>query len=641
MPTAPELIVRDSGGVGRAEYTLLQAINFHREDSHRSRFTRRDLNKANWDLVWGRQDWSHKAAHQSREFLPDLPMAFERASAVVERALTDFGDWFSLEGGDGFLEDQTARKLLQHHLDRLWRPGNRVPTQRRFAGAVGDGVKFGFAEATATFKVFGVDTEELRFRLQRPPPDKIPSATYERTRDILQQVTVRSFRLAIDPIPYEDYYPDHSTLNLYDIHEVTRGLHELRANKDYDPEAIERLQSVASNQQEDRERKRRRTGHDRPGGHEQFTVRSREFWGTLLEPTTGKVLEQNKLITTAGDTLFLRGPRPMPFWSGRRPFVTCALLPIPQSTVHKALLDLAGPMARLQNEFTNLMLDSAFKTVHGIGQFDPHIIENADECTEGIPPGFDAVLKQNVPTGRKFYERLDEGGVPQFADFMLRRIERAFQDSMATSSIGMGQLAPRQVKATEIVESLQATSDLFEAIAARIERDLIAPTLELSWQLIWQYLEDFTDEQLVKILGPRRALRLHMMTREQRFVRLAQGFEFKVQGLRSIAARARNFQKLVMLLQTITNSPALAQAYDRKWSTTKLLEQMIRALDIDHTTLEKDQDQRGRPEFDLRLLGAGGNGRVPGGTGGPESQIEAAFAQQNPEGFQGSGAVAA
>jgi hypothetical protein len=114
---------------------------------------------------------------------------------------------------------------------------------------------------------------------------------------------------------------------------------------------------------------------------------------------------------------------------------------------------------------------------------------------------------------------------------------------------------------------------------------------------------------------------------------LAQGVTFKVSGLRAIAARARQFQKIILLLQTVSANPALAQVFDQRFSFQKVLMQMVKALDIDPTAIDKDPGAG--LELDPRLLMGGNQGQVPGGTGGPESQLESNFAAANQGGARG------
>ncbi len=644
----PAVIVKDSAGQSEVEANYARIIGQCREKADRARRTRGEQNKANWDLYHGRQDFSYKQKYQSKEFLPDLPIAVEQMAGVIERALTDFADWFDIKPSYGGYDDPVQRllvdpismvRLLTYVLGRLWQPGNQADTAYGFPTLIADAVKLGLMEAVITLKIYGVDAEEPRFRLERGEREVTRDLgngyelVYRVPMQVVGRVLARTFRVAIETIPWEDFFPDPSGLNLYDIHEVTRGLNELADNDDYDPEVLLELQAQTLKDAEAEFEKRRRSGEDDTGGIDDLLkVRVREFWGDLVDPVTGRTLERNTLITSVGDTALLRPPTPNPFWHGKRPFVKSPLIRVPHSTVHKALIDHAGPMAKVMNEVMNLMLDGGLQATWGTRQVRPDMLENPDEISDGIPQAYTAVLKPNQPADAKFLERVDSGELPEYTMAVFGRVERSFQMGMATNDIKMAQLPPRQVKATEIVESNAAAGSLFESIVARLEDGLIAPTLELVWGLIWQHMDDFAAPELVEILGPRRALLLLRMSPEERFVRMAQAAKFKVGGLRAILGAAREYQKYMAFGQLLMTNPAFAKAFDLKYSTVKLLSRVMKSIQIDPASLEKDEGAG--PELDASLLTGPQGGSQPAPPGAPG--IEGEMAPTNPTGDRGS-----
>jgi hypothetical protein len=659
-PLKQPLIVRDDQGRTTAEVEVIQAVNLARRRSWQARWSRFNLNRENWNFYHGRQDFSHKMKHQSKEFLPDFPMAIEQIAGTIERSLVDFQDWFDIESfsptQDQILEPATMRKLLSFFLSRLYVPGDQPETAYNFATLMGEAVKMGLLEATINLKVYAIETQQERYaleqgtRLLEMPHPNIPGVMlpYEEPYQTVQRVIVPQIRLAIDLIPWEDFFPDPTGENRYTIHEVTRSLDQLSANPRYKQEVVQRLQhnrywggSSTAGTQPEYER-RRRSGQDYIET-ESYSPRIRETWGDVVRQSDGKVLLRNVLVTTAGDDELLSDPMPNPNWSGRRPFVSAPLIRVPLSSVHKAIADHAVPMARAQNEMMNLMIDGGLAAVWGIRQVRSDLLENPEEITDGIPQGYTGELKSGVPQSEKFLERVDDGAEPQYGVDILNRLSAAFQVATALPELSRGVLPPRQVKATEIEHAAAASQGLYGVISARLEDTVIQPTLELCWQTLWQYVDDFTEPELVGLLGARRALALQTMTQAQRFVTLTQGLRFKVRGLRSLATRQQDFAKAQAFLQTIGVNPALMQAFDLKYDILKFIDMLVKGLNIDPTTIEKDPDTG--PRFDPNLL-AGGEGpgamapgapaSGPAGTGGVESQTEKGFAEANPEGFRGS-----
>lgn len=633
---------------------IVKIVNEARERSNTARRERRDKNRRNWDFVNSKQDWSHKLPGQSRIALPDLPMAIEQASATIENHLVNFSNWFSVEtlGGLSIFDPDTVRLLVQHVLERLWDTGNSVETSLKFPTLLGDSIKLGLVESEVCWKIFSVDSERCVYMLESSDPERPagilgePPAneeasprTYERLSYTVRRATLRTSRVAIELVPYEDFFPDPSPLKQYEIHVVRRHISELRNNPDYDPEAIERIRGRAVEMEREQD-KQRRAGTSTRTPTDPWEVEVMEYWGNLIDWNTGEVYATNQLVTVAAGEV-LRYPTPNPFWHGFSPFVRTALLRTPKAPVHNALVDRAVPVAEAENETIALMVDGGLNSVLGIRQVRPEILDNPASIANGIGAGFTAILKKNVPPGVNFMERVDEGtNIPAYAVEMLSRLSAARQTALATTALGLGQTAPRQIKATEAVIADEASSNLFESIATRIEETLIEPALQLLWMTLWQTLDDFSSPELVQILGPQRATILRSLSGEERFVLMANNVKFKVRGLRNLLSRVKDFQKINTVLSSIAQSPTLSMAWDAKYSTIRLLEMMVRAVNLDPTELEKREGEG--PELDPTLLtggapAAGGvppGGAIPGDVGQPP--MEAAMAPPNPTGFRGS-----
>ncbi|HEX7125911.1 MAG TPA: hypothetical protein VF406_09035, partial [Thermodesulfobacteriota bacterium] len=596
------------------------------------------------------QNWAHKRKGQSTEFLPDFPIAIEQLAGLIAGAVIDFSDWVDVEPaglGPALLDPESMRALLLHLLGRLYQPGYGPDTAVPFASVLGDATKMGLLEAVATFKVYGVDVERPIFHLERSMPSIDPMAPVapDAMGVTVGRAMTRTFRLAIDLVPYEDYWPDPTGHHRYVIHEVTRRLAELRENPDYDPAAIERLTALAE-ETETKTDKATRSGqpvtYDDEG---EPIVRVRERWGDIVD-RHGRVLHRNVVVTTAGSEV-LRPPTPNPFWHGRWPFVSTPLVRVPLSTVHKALADHAGPVAKAINELFNLMLDGGFAATWGTRQVRPDWLANPEEIADGIPQGYTAVLNNQAPIGAKFLERVDSGEVPQFAAFTMQQLKAAFSASIATPDTGLGRLPPRQVKATEVVQAERASNTLYDFIAGHFELTGLTPVVELAWLTTWQFLDDLTDPELVQVVGVERALALDSLTPAERFVLLAQAATFKVRGLKQVADRARSVQGNLALLSLVGSNPALAAAYDAEFDVRKQLRQIVRGLGIDPAKIAKTPGEGAilDPRLVLAaarsggdLLGAlGGGGMGMAGPAETPGDLELGIGAPNPAGTTGPG----
>lgn len=665
-PLKTPVLSYDIGGNTNAENDIHDAITRYRQVAHNARWSRASRNKENWNFFHGRQDWSHKMQHQSQDFMPDFPMAMERIAGMFAAPFLETTDWFDVDNiglGPAAFDPVTIRRFLLYYLGRLYQAGDYSDVARNFGIVMNDAGKMIAMEAICTTKVYPVLCNRFQFLLESGNPLGQYESDYSQLDNTVQQIEVPTLRLAIDVVPWEDFFPDPTGNNLYDIHEKSVSLVALRDNPDYDQEIIDSLENQrgggdSGGTHPDYE-KRRRSDQDDPGDQAVYSPRIRECWGDVVDLRTGKrLLPRNSLCTVTTTKKFLRPPTPNPFWIGRRPFVSGTILRVPLSTVHKALADHAVPVARSMNELDNLMLDGAIAEVWGVRQFRPDLLENPEECDNGIPQGYTGKMKEGAQPTDKFLERVDDGAIPQLAMEMQRQKSSQFQIATALPETAQGNLPQRQVKATELNLTNQSSQGFFGTGAALLDKSFVCPMLDLAWGMLWQYVDDFLEPEVTQIIGPERALVLQQMTAAERFVMMASSVRFNVKGLRELMQSQEMFSRLTTFLQSLGVNPALLMAFDSKYDVVPYMEDMMKAMRLSPERYEKKQGgysidpaAAGVPQPDV-IAPAGGIGDAGTGPGGPTSatpaapgtqgtgtfgsEIERAMTPESSSGFRGS-----
>jgi hypothetical protein len=562
---------------------------------------RRLKNEQNWRAYLGLQDFSFKADYQSKETTPGFPIAIEHVVGTFERALTDSDDWLAADpaspAGKPFLEPAVIQDLTQFYLERLWKPGNHPETAHGISVVVGDACKRGILEPTVIAKVFPVLVKRRHFKLEQTKPredmpvGELNPTEYTRIKAKMKPVDVDTMRLAIELIPYEDYFPDPSDHCRYEIHRTRRNLYDLLANPEYDKAVIRSLIGMANDEMVRRNAATANLEHR--VGPDPYEIEVFEGWGDIIDHETGEVMVsedgvtcQNVVWTWAGDKI-IRKPTPNPFWDGTRPFIAAPMVRVPGSVEGKAMADHAVPMWKAMNEMVNLLLDQAMRAAWGVGQVRTDIMESPEEVADGIPQGYTAVLKPNTPMNMKFYERVDNGEAPQITIDQLQRFEGFLQESMATPDTKLGQIPQRATKATEIVQAMQSAGSLYESFAARFEDTFLEPIFEKCWKIILQYADSLLEPELVQILGPTNALRLLDMSAAERF-KLCHSCTFKVRGLRGVQSRERFFNKLMTVVNLLASNQQFADHFGQSKDYGKLWDQLLRAAGIDPISLDSD-----------------------------------------------------
>lgn len=616
------------------------------------RDTRRQQNAANWDASAGKQDFTWKAEWQSRETTPSLPIALEHVVGTFERALTDSDDWLTAQAsgvGTPFLDPGVIAGISRFYFDRLWKPGNHSETGWGIQAVVGDSIRRALVEPDIVLKIYPVVTKRKQYSLERVEATEDGSHRADELHSSRQLASydVESLRLAVDVVPYEDYFPDPSPFKRYEIHRTRRQISDLLANPEYDQEAVKRLLSRA--QSSDRGRSGESVSEaDQAIARDPYEVEVFECWGDMVDHESGEVLHENAFWTWAGDEM-IRKATPNPAFDGTRPFITSELIRTPEGREPRALADIAVPMWRAMNELVNLLLDQAMRAAWGVGQVRTDIMENPEDVAHGIPQGFTAVLKPNVAQGAKFYERVDNGEAPQLSLEELSRLEGYLQEALATPDTKLGQVPERATKATEIIQAMQSAGSLYEAFAARYEDTVLEPLFDKGWRLIVQYAEsdDLIEPELTQVLGPTNTMRLYNMTPDERFVVLNSA-RFKVRGLRGVASRDRLFNKLMTVANLLSSNQQFADSFGQSKSYDKFWDQVLWASGVDPMTLELDEEVPAEGEEEPAPEGEVAAGQLDptlaGSTGASQPNVQntpqanaglsSEFAPNNPVGNQ-------
>ena len=594
----------------------IQSCRKEAEDARRGRLHKARRNMA---IYLGEQDWSHKQDGQSKEFLPKTSVAVEQFSAFVKRALVQFGDWYSVET-KGPLTPEQVRALLDCFFNRL-SVGNEKKTALPLV--VSDAIKAGLLEGLLIFKVHGRKVHERRFFVE--PGDPILGEPDGLTPDFIEP-----WRLAVDVVRIEDYYPDPTGRGLYEVHRVERDLHEIVTLAEqgvYDEEIVEKIVQDFDRPDDEKRSERLRNQNDAQPPDFRKRVVLDEFWGTLLDEK-GRVKDRNIVATLANDRYEIRKPTPNPFWHGESPFVTSPLIRVPHSVWHKALFDDAAGLNVALNELFNLMLDGGMASVWGIKQLRGNWLEDPGQVSGGIPQGATLLLSDEAPAQGKVLEQLTEGDVPQDALAMYNLLDREFQSAALTSDIKLGLLPAKQVKATEVIEASQSQAVTLDSIASDVEKQALEPLIRKAWLTILQNTDDLASEDIVAAIGMRGALTLARMSPAQRFATWAGQCEFRVNGLSSTLSKVRDFQKLSALLQIVIANPILMQAFFTRYSGEKILQHAMRLLNFNPTNMERDPEEQGKLGEQFNQLSAfaqlgGKPASVSGaGTGGSELPAE-------------------
>ncbi len=609
-----------------SEKTIINCLTKYREEADLARKDRIQQNRLNFDCYHLKQDWSYKQKGQSREFLPKMSMAVEQASNFLQQGLTDIGDWFRVETQPGINEDALKIKpkaiylLLQRQLEKAG-----------FMASVGQASKLGLIGSLMIAKVGGRLVNKPIFRTKT----ELKNFSFKK---ILIKKEDKVWELEISLVRQEDYFPDPTGNGLYEMQDIYMDYHEVLAlsegkNAIYDKEVVKKLSgSYPSQAAESEYAKSRETGQMPAHNGYRKQVKLTEIWGNILDEN-GELIYENVVTTIANDQFVIQKPTPNPYWHGESPFVVTPIIPVPHSVWGKALMDAPSMLNRASNEMFNLILDGGMMSVHGIKQLRKNYLEDESQVEDGIEPGTTLTVNSSMPPGSQVLERVDTATVPADGLNVLNLLNQEFNASALTNDLRMGVASFRAVKATEVAEASQTITSMFSGMAKNIEFSFITPILEKSWKVCAQHMNDIDSNEIKALLGERVAATILAMGQEEVFAETVQGCKFQTFGISATLNKQKDFTKLTALLQTIGTSEVLTEAFIQKYDFTKMLDEIMKSLDINPFRIEADKDNGG----DLR--GANTPGFGQGEMPNEQSQIPQAGAASNQGDLTGQGNI--
>jgi hypothetical protein len=292
------------------------------------------------------------------------------------------------------------------------------------------------------------------------------------------------------------------------------------------------------------------------------------------------------------------------------------IIRVPESVWHKALYDHGSDLNIAINELFNLILDGGLAAVWGIKQLRLEDLEDPGQVAGGVRQGVTLGVKQTLPHNAKVLETVSTGNVPADAMAVYEALNREFNNAVLTNEMKVGQLPPRRVLATEVIEVTQSQAVTLDGIIGDIETCAIKPLLRKAWLTLLQNADDIPEHTWNSIIDARVAMLIMRASPEERYALFSEKSQFKVFGLSQTLARAQDFQKAISLMQVTMMNPILARAFIMRYSGDKHLRKLMQYLNINPDDMEKDQDEIAQVQQEVQETAAIGQAMGATGQGG-------------------------
>lgn len=549
------------------EMDILHILQAYKEEAKHARKEgpngRDDVWEANWDLYWGRMDYSEKADWQSQEVMPEAPQFVDRWASAMREALNQPGEFFTVHDPTDQEEDLTPhiKRFINVLLTNAGRTPDGHPAQ--FDTVFEDLMKLGALMAMSA---------TVTWRRGNGPGGG---------------------QVAVEPTDPRSVWVDHTGRGLYrlrsyeiDKHELDRRARQTDANGQpiYNPEAIEDLKAMED--EDRREEREGSTGHSQDQTSPREPVQIDEWLATVVN-NAGEILAENSLIVVANERAIIRGPEPNPFWHNRDWVVFAPMVTVPLSVYGRSYMEDWASVARSFIEMTNLILDGTYTSSMNAFALAPEMLENPTQAQEGVTPNKTFVLEEGH-AARDFLDSIELGRLPPEAIQVWQGLKQEMREGAKLSEIALGQVPPKgDITATEVQSVTQAGSSIVRSMARTTETRMLEPVLELIWQTGLQHV-DFSEPKIQQELGEDTARMLE--TRRQEFQQ--RNIHFEVRGISSLVARQEKQQNLMGALQTISSSEILLREFSKKFDFGRLMDELMRLHGVDTLSLQPTERER-------------------------------------------------
>lgn len=545
---------------------IIQSYYADSRDSEK-RLERIERSSRNNMAFQGHFDYSNKVDGMSCEVIPKVTTATESFAAYIRRGLAQFGEWFRVEmPPDDLLTPENVAAILKEYLKDM---PDGVGGSKTIEQVISDGAKAGALDSLVVLKIHG-----------RKLKDKTPPGIKTKIKP--------QWRLQIDLSPFEDYYPDPTGRKLYEIHRKEVDFFKLKKMAEAGMFGKEKLELISKGRDRDIQSDKDRLDRDNPANISRNTVVIMDFFGTLVD-FQGEVIGEDVHVMIANDTTVLVGPEPIKAWSGS-PFASGPLTRVPHSVWHRAVMDHVSDLNQSLNELFNLIFDAGISAVHGVKEVRLGWLEDATSIAGGIAPQQTIAINETAPAGQNAITVAKTGGIPGEVIGLMQLVEKEILESAMTNEIKLGAVPQKQILATEIISSDQATAVLLDSVLGEYEQ-VLTTALTKAWKIIVQNMPDMSASTIIRAIGEEKAVALSQMSDEERFVRYAMASSILVTGISAIQTRSKELQRLVAILATIKTDPLLLQEYGKTIDGKKLFERLFSMAGVDLRDISRSEEE--------------------------------------------------
>lgn len=606
---------------------LVELVRVQKEEAEKATASLRER-WVHYHRLWMNDvDFSAKEDWQTKLWVPKVFTAVEQATALIQRSLLDVPDAFGIDGFD--VRDKELAARLWGPLLKLFLNNSNMPY--KFA----DICKVGFITGVAGYlkmRPVAVNVPKLMSAQPDPLTGKIlPSFTYSpRTFLALDYVQPQNVFRDPDSRPRENFSGSY----LYHSEWKDRSALQAMLQFGWDPEALKELLSAPDR------------GYGSPWGTDmqradadakQYSSFTRhkfrksylvdEGWLDILDENGDVVMPDALMVHSNGKILY--GPVDNPVWStdlntGRRkwPFVAGSPIGHPTRFEGRGIVEQDASLASLYSNVFMLWADGLNWAVNPPTEIHQDALVDWEDLEHY--PGKLWVKHSSEPAltpanmGRMNTNEILSA---------LQYIDQTRQNSNFVTDFAVGLPGSRSdVTKGEVQIKTAQSLAIFEAMGKNLEQTG-RTIVELAYDLVLQYFDQYNDPKVGRILGPEAQFFLESIPLEERIESLQGNYDFTFTGVTQALQKSDQLQKVVQFA-TLAASPGY-QGYTNPSQVMSVLAGLLSISDQIDVSQEQmvplSQVQQMMAQMQMQQTGGAPEGGLPpGGSAGPQAPPQGA-----------------
>jgi hypothetical protein len=494
-----------------------------------------------------KKNWGDKEKWQSKAYVPISKPKIKRATRLIKRILMSTDNFFDF--------DHPGKNEIKKKKCNITKRGLGVHLRSaKFLDRFAEALESGFVMALMIIK-FWVGEEDGRF--------SIDTSRGEIVRD-------RKLKLKCKAInPYNFFFTRDKKIVIEDewitlpelkkMAELTNGDGDYIYNRTQIKKLISGDYGDPQKLDEEEEKRLRRLGISKEQNKFRKDVLLSHFWGPYITEDN-EIERENCHFIIANEQYCILDPKDNPFWHKKPPYVFDSPMSVLFRHIGKGLTEDVRGIENAIVDFVNLQMDNLLWRLLGVREIDAMAFDETGKADMmELYPG--KLVKRRTGYQGDAFKYHELGFNPDVAMPMLQELMTFHEMDHGVTAYVEQMAGASAEKATIYAGKKQSAMNDFQSIAKDIERVFLTDCIDMSRDLMVQYLAGFDSHPNLTEIFEEEGLVLDMMSDEEKRDMIVTELDIIGRGVSIFFDRMEKIEKIGSMVKMYNALPEQAQDY--------------------------------------------------------------------------------